>query len=159
MKILDSGKRKKFITGAVRDVAEGKGRCDLLPLAIIGKFFKIADFYWIERYIRTGDISYLYKIVDGFVEEQYGDYSTAILELAKHFEDGAAKYEERNWEKGMPLHRYIDSGVRHLLKHLRGDKDEPHDRAYLWNILCAIWTHENKPEMIDLPFNRKESEE
>ena len=34
--IQDSGARRKFETGAVRDIAEGKGRCDLLPLDIIG---------------------------------------------------------------------------------------------------------------------------
>lgn len=30
--IKDSGNRREFSTGAVRDMAEGKGRCDLLPL-------------------------------------------------------------------------------------------------------------------------------
>ena len=29
--ILDSGQRREFDTGAVRDMAEGKGRMDLLP--------------------------------------------------------------------------------------------------------------------------------
>ena len=32
MAILDSGNRRAFGTGAVRDIAAGKGRCDLLPL-------------------------------------------------------------------------------------------------------------------------------
>lgn len=35
MKILDSGKRREFQTGAVRDMAEGKGRMDLLPWTAI----------------------------------------------------------------------------------------------------------------------------
>ena len=29
--ILDSGNRREFESGAVRDMAKGKGRCDLLP--------------------------------------------------------------------------------------------------------------------------------
>jgi len=29
-------------------------------------------------------------------------------------------------------------------------------RAFVWNILGAIWTHRNKPEMIDLPFKGSE---
>ena len=29
--IKDSGNRREFETGAVRDIQEGKGRCDLLP--------------------------------------------------------------------------------------------------------------------------------
>lgn len=31
MEIKDSGERRKFETGAVRDIQEGKGRYDLLP--------------------------------------------------------------------------------------------------------------------------------
>ena len=80
------------------------------------------------------------------------NYSTWLLEVSKHYEEGAKKYAERNWEKGISLHCYIDSGVRHYLKWLRGDKDEPHDRAFVWNMLGALWTQENKPELIDLPF-------
>lgn len=32
-KIKDSGSRREFESGAVRDICEGKGRCDLLPLS------------------------------------------------------------------------------------------------------------------------------
>ena len=35
MKIKDSGNRREFSTGAVRDMAEGKGRMDLLPWGAI----------------------------------------------------------------------------------------------------------------------------
>lgn len=33
--IKDSGNRREFETGAVRDIQEGKGRCDLLPLDVV----------------------------------------------------------------------------------------------------------------------------
>lgn len=35
MEIKDSGTRREFETGSVRDCAENKGRCDLLPLDVI----------------------------------------------------------------------------------------------------------------------------
>ena len=35
MSIKDSGQRTEFSTGAVRDMHEGKGRMDLLPLTAI----------------------------------------------------------------------------------------------------------------------------
>ena len=57
VELQDSGERREFETGAVRDMAEGKGRCDLLP-------------------------------------------ACALLRLSKHYEKGAKKYDERNWEKG-----------------------------------------------------------
>jgi len=75
-----------------------------------------------------------------------------MLAVSKQYESGCVKYGERNWEKGQPLHVFIDSGVRHYLKCLRRDVDEPHDKAFLWNMLGALWTHENKQELIDLPF-------
>ena len=66
-----------------------------------------------------------------------------LLEVSKHFEEGALKYGENNWQKGIPESSYIDSAVRHYLKWLRGDNDEQHDRAFIWNIMCLIWTHEH----------------
>ena len=64
----------------------------------------------------------------------------ALFEVAKVFEEGAKKYEERNWEKGIPLSRYMDSGLRHAMKHLRGDRDEPHLAQACWNFLCLLDT-------------------
>lgn len=154
MDLKDSGTRREFSTSAVRDCADGKGRCDLLPLRIISRVFFNGDVILcgIEEYIRDGDTEWLEEVLRHFYNRQGFDKATFCLEVAKHYEDGARKYTDRNWEKGIPLHCYIDSGVRHYLKWLRGDIDEPHDRAFVWNMLCAIWTQENRPEMIDLPF-------
>ena len=155
-KILDSGSRREFETGAVRDIAEGKGRCDLLPLDIIARIMADPVLSWLDKYIREGDLNALDNTITVFVKGYVGNLESAILEVAKHYEEGAKKYAERNWEIGIPLHCYIDSAVRHYLKYRRGDDDEPHARAFLWNILGAWWTHLNKPEMIDLPFADKE---
>jgi len=160
MTILDSGNRREFEvngikTGAVRDVSEGKGRCDLLPLDVIGSVINDCVLSSIDKYVRTGNKMCLVDAISVFSVNRYGDLCTAMLEVSKHYEDGATKYEERNWEKGIPLHCYIDSGVRHYLKYKRDDKDEPHDRAFLWNLLGAIWTQDNRPELIDLPFAEK----
>ena len=156
--LKDSGSRREFDSGAVRDVQEGKGRCDLLPLEVVSRFIcsqieysnEVIEF--INQYVRNGDVGNLYTAIRKFCEYERMDGYTAVLEVAKHYEDGARKYQPRNWEKGIPLHCYIDSGVRHYLKWMRGDRDEPHDRAFLWNMFGAIWTHINKPELIDLPF-------
>jgi len=76
---------------------------------------------------------------------------SALIELAKHCEAGALKYVERNVDKGIPQHSFIDSAMRHLAKYTRGDKDEPHLVAALWNIAWAVNQEVEKPEMIDLP--------
>ncbi len=148
--IKDSGSRREFETGAVRDIQEGKGRCDLLPLGVIADHIQDSVLLFIHHFTRSGNAGDLFRVLDecpamlGFL-----DVPTVYLEVAKHFEEGAKKYGEYNWQKGIPTHCYIDSAVRHYLKWLRGDKDEPHDRAFVWNILCCIWTCQNKMELND----------
>ncbi len=106
--IKDSGNRREFKSGAVRDIQEGKGRRDLLP-------------------------------------------ACAIIRLSKQFENGAKKDEERNWEKGIPTHSFIDSAIRHLMKYLDGATDEDHLCAAAWNCMCCMWTEEKRPDLIDIP--------
>lgn len=113
--IKDSGERREFSTGAVRDMSAGKGRFDLLC-------------------------------------------PYAENELAKHMEKGCAKYGDRNWEKGIPQHSFIDSAKRHLNKVQRGLHDEDHLVAAYWNLHCAISQRERiklgllPAELDDLPF-------
>lgn len=163
--IKDSGSRTEFDTGAVRDIQEGKGRCDLMPLDVVSDLYmsyfgKDDQSYKVtgllHMFTQTGDCLHLHGALGEFLEESdFGGWSSLFLEVAKHFEEGAKKYGENNWQKGLPVKCYINSAVRHYLKWLRGDKDEPHDRAFCWNILCAIWTCKHKPELNDY---RKENE-
>ena len=143
--IKDSGNRTQFESGAVRDVQQGKGRCDLLPLVEVASILGSNVLYHLAEYQKNGNVQHLYDALED--NDIFKDYYTMILEVAVHFEEGCAKYGERNWEKGIPTVRFIDSAVRHYLKHMRGDDDERHDRAFVWNILCCIWTCRNKPEL------------
>lgn len=154
--LLDSGERKEFKNGAVRDIQDGKGRCDLLPLVEISDFLADMVLLEISRFMKTGEISHIYEAIRWFIYKVYsGDTSIAILELSKQYEDGAKKYGERNWEKGIPLHCFIDSAIRHYLKYLRYDNDEPHERAVLWNLFGAIWTMDNHGDLIDIEFKKE----
>jgi hypothetical protein len=66
----------------------------------------------------------------------------ALFRLARHYENGAVKYGDRNWEKGQPISRYLDSAIRHIYKHLEGYRDEDHLSAGAWNLMGAIHTEE-----------------
>ena len=177
--IKDSGKRREFDTGAVRDIQEGKGRCDLLPLQEISDLAGFAatdenigyrDEIMLERFsdimqeindfIKDSIPAHLFRAVLVFIDNcADSDIFVAILEVAKHFEDGAIKYGDRNWEKGIPLHCYIDSGIRHLIKYCYGADDERHDRAFVWNMLCAAWTIRNKPNLDDITMKAMQRKE
>lgn len=154
--IKDSGARCTFDSGAVRDIADGKGRCDLLPLDSIDRYIKDNIIRGIYLYMEKGEIRIIWLTIQEFCEIKQWNIYDMFLEASKQFEDGAKKYGDNNWRKGIPLHCYIDSALRHYFKFRRGDTDEPHDRAVCWNLLCAIWTHENKPDLIDLPFIKKQ---
>ena len=64
----------------------------------------------------------------------------ALNALDRHMEKGAAKYEARNWEKGIPLSEFYSSATRHSEKLLAGYIDEDHAAAWLWNVACFIET-------------------
>lgn len=109
--LKDSGMRVKFVTGAVRDTNEGKGRFDLIP---------------------------------PYPHQQ----------LAIHYENGAKKYADRNWEKGITLGRMLDSAERHINNFKRGMRDEPHLIAAIWNLYGLVhFIHEIEegrlPESLD----------
>lgn len=145
--IIDSGKRTAYPTGAVRDIKEGKGRCDLMPLDIVGEFLDSEVIKNINNFQNTGFVQHLYNALDFINADYYKDDVDMILDASIHYEEGALKYGEYNWQKGIPVQSYIDSAIRHYLKHLRGDKDENHKRAFVWNILCCIWTVKHKEEL------------
>lgn len=157
--IQDSGERRQFESGAVRDIQEGKGRCDLLPLDVVAPLIDEYELILVvsdvDEFMKTGDDKYLYRAITTFAGHVGWCRGEAILEVSKHYEEGAQKYGEHNWEKGIPLHCYIDSGVRHLLKYLDKVDDERHDRAFIWNMLGAIWTLNHKPELDDIVHPEK----
>lgn len=106
--IKDSGERREFESGAVRDMSEGKGRFDLLPMCV-------------------------------------------LMRLAKHYENGAKKYAERNWEQGIPSHSFADSAMRHIAKYMDGWDDEDHLISAIWNLCGLAFNEEKHPELMDIP--------
>ena len=183
----------KFDTGAVRDIQEDKGRCDLAPIAIEASLFNFWEEHFpvplynknnnseyipmhsilcnIDTYMWKGNTENLVAAICIFVDcinnwhdTQLNDPSIiwndttplclALLEVSKHYKQGAQKYGERNWEKGIPLHSYVDSGIRHLMKYKAGYTDERHDLAFIWNLMGCIYTHKFNinESLMDIPF-------
>ncbi len=82
----------------------------------------------------------------------------AIRAMAKRFEDGARKYGRMNFANGIPLSRYCDAVMRHLLQWSENDRGEDHAGAVLWNMAAGMWTLEQieagrlPSELNDLPY-------
>lgn len=61
-----------------------------------------------------------------------------LRRLAQLYERGAEKYAARNWEKGAPFTRFIDSAERHLEQYKMGLRDEDHLAAVAWNVFAIM---------------------
>lgn len=51
---------------------------------------------------------------------------------------GAEKYGDNNWRKGQPKSHVLGSLLRHMSKYMRGQTDEDHLAAVIWNALCLM---------------------
>lgn len=74
----------------------------------------------------------------------------ALKRLALHYEAGAEKYADRNWEKGIPMSRCFSSAVRHLFQWLAGMRNEDHLAAAAWNVFAIMHFEAVKPGMMDI---------
>lgn len=155
MAILDSGERREFETGAVRDMASGKGVFYVAPLREMAYVLSsgtdnefeasniITELYEFQK-AENKNVYHLKNALSCFAKIKGWSFSKMMLEVSHQFEDGMEKYGEYNWQKGIPLDSYLDSAIRHLLKDIEGLDDERHDRAFVWNILCMMWQTVNE---------------
>jgi len=65
-----------------------------------------------------------------------------LFRVAKVYQRGGDKHGDRNWEKGFPICRAIDSAIRHLLQFQLKMKDEDHAAQAIWNIFAAAHLEE-----------------
>lgn len=156
IKDVDYTEKTTFSTGAVRDIQSQKGRCDLMPIDVVSRMvcFDSCDksdvvLNSVNQFLVKGNTDNLYSAIYDFCKNMDIDIIDMIFEVSLHFKAGAEKYGERNWEKGISISSFIDSGIRHYLHVLHGDNDERHDRAFVWNMMCAIWTCKHKPHLYD----------
>ena len=99
--IKDSGSTREFSTGAHRDNATGKGRCDLLPLRQVGELMEDEVILNVATFMETKDKKYLYNALKAGSKTlpQYKNTGIAdmMIEASKLYEAGALKYGENNW--------------------------------------------------------------
>lgn len=60
----------------------------------------------------------------------------ALKRLALVYERGAKQKGARNWEKGIPFSRCIQSAIRHTFQYLEGRRDEDHLMQAAWNLFA-----------------------
>lgn len=75
-----------------------------------------------------------------------------LKRIADVYERGARKYADRNWEKGAPFGRFLDSALRHIQQYMMGKTDEDHLAQAAWNLLCIMHFEElGRTDLDDRP--------
>jgi hypothetical protein len=85
----------------------------------------------------------------GDAEQTRFDLITPIgrARVAAACAEGAEKYDDFNWEKGMPATDMLNHAIRHIYMFLAGDRSEDHLGHAGWNVLGAIHSVEAWPEL------------
>ena len=141
--------------GTITGVADQCSHCcpychnSLYPSDAMGRPLTPAEYDELMKYNEVKDSGERQEFATGSVrdtQEGKGRYDLitpiGLRRLAVHYENGAKKYGDRNWEKGQPLARYLESAIRHVYAFLGGARDEDHLSAAAWNILSCIHTEE-----------------
>lgn len=81
--------------------------------------------------------------------------SFALLRLARVYEQGADKYSDNNWQKGMPFSRVLGSTWRHIIKWkfrkaLGLKQNEDHLLQAAWNLFTLAEYELIHPELDDI---------
>lgn len=78
------------------------------------------------------------------------DLLSPIVEyaLAATYGEGASKYGDDNWLKGIPSKDCINHARRHIILWMIGDDSEDHLAHAIWNLATIIHNRYHKPEMI-----------
>ena len=147
----DSGARQQFDSGMVRDTQDGKNRLDLaldgpLPLALFvdgPKSDAISAFIaWYtnarENFVDMEAAVRVVKLVanyEGGISELFSRYAALMTR-------GAVKYSARNWMQAdgqAEYERFVSSACRHFFQWVKGDRDEDHAAAVIFNLNGAAY--------------------
>lgn len=130
--VKDSGQREEYANGFVRDTEDGKE--DFVRLftdpkihAAIVKEPRLLDFL-------ATDGAHLVP-------------PEMLIRWAVHMHKGAQKYGESNWRQArglVAIARFARSFCRHSVKWLRGDRDEDHAVAIMFNVSARELTPEDE---------------
>jgi hypothetical protein len=98
---------------------------------------------------------------DADMEAYYLITPDILSSLARTYAEGAKKYGDFNWEKGMPASDLLNHAIRHYTLFISGDTREDHLGHMLWNIGAAIhslahWPQLNQTFLAQLTKRRRE---
>ena len=128
--------RETFETGAVRDKTDY--RYDLMsPLVVSLILRNDIEARNLAESLMHRDICH--KSVLFHLEVVVHTNPAGLVHLyAQALHEGASKYGERNWEKGIPESNLLNHALAHLFALVSGDQSENHRSHLVWNVMTLI---------------------
>ena len=80
-----------------------------------------------------------------------------LRRLAETCAEGACKYGDYNWTRGIPASVMLNHAIRHIYLYLAGDEGEDHLAHAAWNLLAVCHFEEKLPAMIDIPTRKMQA--
>jgi len=133
--------RETFESGAVRDSTDY--RYDLMSPTAADLLLSDALHMTTPRQelalFLLGKNEHSLAAISEYLADVVGTNRPALAHLyAQALHEGASKYGERNWEKGLPESNLINHALHHLFKLVAGDTSENHASHLVWNVLTLI---------------------
>ena len=70
-----------------------------------------------------------------------------LRRLAETYGEGAIKYNDENWLKGIDTKNLMNHAMTHINKYMSGDKSEDHLAHATWNLFAIMHFEELMPIM------------
>ena len=77
----------------------------------------------------------------------------ALDRLAQTYAEGAMKYDDHNWRKGMPFSSLLNHLLYHINLYSQGDRSEDHLAHAAWGLFAMMEFEVTDPAQNDLYFN------
>ena len=81
----------------------------------------------------------------------------ALGRLAETYAEGAMKYDDHNWRKGMPFSSLLNHLLYHINLYSQGDRSEDHLAHAAWGLFAMMEFEVTDPAQNDLYFNDTEA--
>lgn len=78
-----------------------------------------------------------------------------LRRLAETYGEGAIKYSDENWLKGIDCKNLMNHAMTHINKYLAGDTSEDHLAHASWNLFAIMHNEERIPKMQNITTRLK----
>jgi len=72
-----------------------------------------------------------------------------LRRLAETYAEGASKYGDNNWKKGMPVGDVLNHAIAHIYAFIDGSRSEDDLAHAAWGLFTAMHFQETRPDMME----------